>query len=334
MQRADTAEASRIVSFTLAWSALSGWRLTSPSEVGMLALVIICMVIVLLLGLLVIGLLRSHADILGALHSLGAGVGDVTAGRTAGALAVDTGGAPVAFARPDPDGPLVIGPRLAGERRSASANEVVGVSPDGEAVAIAAGGVEQQTLFAFLTSGCTSCARFWEALEDPWKLGLPAWVRPVIVTKGPELESPAALRGRATPAAVVMSTEAWADYEVPGAPFFALVDGPSSRRIGEGTARDFAQILSMVERARVDSRSSDGAGRAAGDGAGRAAGARSLRFDAADREREARNDRELLAAGITPGHESLYPSRHRAAADADPSWRLAADRPADRPAGR
>jgi hypothetical protein len=42
----------------------------------MLALLIAVICLVALLTLLVVGLLRSHADILRALHSLGVGVGD------------------------------------------------------------------------------------------------------------------------------------------------------------------------------------------------------------------------------------------------------------------
>ncbi len=44
----------------------------------MVALAVVLSVVVLLLGVLVAGLLRSHADILKALHDLGAGVGDPT----------------------------------------------------------------------------------------------------------------------------------------------------------------------------------------------------------------------------------------------------------------
>ncbi len=42
----------------------------------MVALVLSLTFVVVLLGILVAGLLRSHADILKALHDLGAGVGD------------------------------------------------------------------------------------------------------------------------------------------------------------------------------------------------------------------------------------------------------------------
>ena len=45
----------------------------------MVALVIVSTFVVLVLGILVAGLLRSHADILRALHELGAGVGDPSA---------------------------------------------------------------------------------------------------------------------------------------------------------------------------------------------------------------------------------------------------------------
>ena len=51
----------------------------------MLALVIVETLLVIGLAVLVAGLLRSHADILRALHSLGAGVGDPAAPAGAGA---------------------------------------------------------------------------------------------------------------------------------------------------------------------------------------------------------------------------------------------------------
>ena len=53
---------------------------------------------------------------------------------------------------------------------------------------------------------------------------------------------------------MIMSTEAWGDYEVPGSPFFVLVDGASARRIGEGVANHFSQVTELVRRAQVDVR--------------------------------------------------------------------------------
>ena len=94
-----------------------------------------------------------------------------------------------------------------------------------------------------------------------------------------------------------MSTEAWGEYEVPGSPFFVLVDGPSGRRIGEGVANHFHQVAELVRRAEVDARSF-------------APGSRSRAYaEGLDGPaRELANDRELMAAGILPGDPSLYPS--------------------------
>ncbi|MPY96192.1 MAG: hypothetical protein GEV08_24945, partial [Acidimicrobiia bacterium] len=70
----------------------------------MLAVVLIQTVVILVLGVLVAGLLRSHAEILRALHRLGAGEGDVAVagprslaprpatGASAGEAAFDVGG--------------------------------------------------------------------------------------------------------------------------------------------------------------------------------------------------------------------------------------------------
>jgi hypothetical protein len=253
----------------------------------MIALVLILTFVVLLLGILVAGLLRSHADILKALHDLGAGVGDPAASDADG-HAHD--------ARPV-QVPFTMGPQLPGERDSVSAPTIAGVTPTGDALAMAVTGHDTLTLIAFLSSGCATCAGFWEAFQRPGELGLPDGIRLVVVTKGPEMEIPAEVQARShnrTP--VIMSTEAWADYEVPGSPFFVLVDGKAGRRIGEGVANHFSQVAELVRRADVDVR-------AFGPGSRSRAFADGLDGPA----RESANDDELLAAGIHPGHHSLYP---------------------------
>ncbi len=255
----------------------------------MVALVIILAVVVALLAVLVAGLLRSHADILKALHDLGAGVGDPVHD---GAHAGHGHDHPAAGTT---SGPLTIGPPLPGERDSDSAPTLAGVTPEGDARAIAVGNGDQLTLIAFLSSGCSTCANFWEAFARPEQLDLPDGVRTVVVTKGPELEIAGELRGRAR-VPVIMSTEAWGDYEVPGSPFFVLVDGRSGRRIGEGVANQFAQVADLVRRARVD------AGGARAD-TGRPDPGGALDGPA----RELANDRVLRDAGILPGDRSLYP---------------------------
>lgn len=261
----------------------------------MVALVVVLGVIVLLLAVLVAGLLRSHADILKALHDLGVGVGEPSdeAGHDHRADAAS---------RPVPV-PFTMGPQLAPERDSSSAPTIAGVTPGGDALAVAPAGSVGLTLLSFLSSGCASCAGFWESFRDQGQLGLPDGTRLVVVTKGPDREIPAEVSGLASPGlAVVMSSEAWTDYEVPGSPFFVLVDGASGRRIGEGVANHFRQVAELVRRAEVDATAF-------------APGTRVGRRDRGDREtgldgpaRESANDRELEDAGILPGDPSLYPT--------------------------
>src|ERR1700733_10592428 len=255
----------------------------------MVALAIILSVVVLLLGVLVAGLLRSHADILKALHDLGAGVGDPLGppvGRHS-QLGIDD----------SHDGPLVIGPPLPGERNSTSAPTIAGVTPNGDAVAVAPEGGGALTLLAFLSSGCTTCGVFWSSFRNVDRMGFPEDTRLVAVTKGPELEAPGVVAQLATPGlTVVMSSEAWSDYEVPGSPFFVLVDGVSGRRIGEGVANQLAQVAELVRRAVLDDRQRRSTSRGPTPPEG---------LDGPERERS--NDQELRDAGVLPGDPSLYP---------------------------
>ncbi len=258
----------------------------------MVALVVVLTVVVLLLGVLVAGLLRSHADILKALHDLGVGVGEPLGEEDTG-RSHDHGSAsdrqvPV---------PFTMGPALPPERDSVSAPTIAGVTPEGDALAVAPAASGGLTLLAFLSTGCSSCAGFWESFRDQRALGLPSAARLVVVTKGAEREIPGEVAALASPdLAVVMSSDAWTDYEVPGSPFFVLVDGTSGRRIGEGVANHFRQVAELVRRAEVDATAFD-----LGTRAGRDVG-----LDGP--ARESANDRELRDAGILPGDPSLYPT--------------------------
>ena len=233
----------------------------------MIALVVVSTFLVLLLGVLVAGLLRSHADILRSLHELGVGVGDPALTPQRGPA-----GAP-------PGGPA-LGPAPA----------VAGLTPSGDARAFAPTNSDRLTLLGFLSSGCTSCAGFWQALQQPEGLELPLGTRVVIVTKGPELEIEAQVRSLSTGRVpVIMSTEAWHDYQVPGSPFFVLIDGASGRKVGQGVAGNVSQLVELVQRARFDE------------------GAQLAETGLDGPEREAAADDVLQAAGIHPGHPSLYP---------------------------
>src|SRR5207247_7710613 len=135
---------------------------------------------VLLLSVLVLGLLRSHADILRALHSLGAGIGDPASDEDASTSI-----------------PVTMGPTLPRER-GVGAPDISGTTPDGGAVALSMCATDL-TLLAFLSSGCSTCAGFWERLASPEAFGLPGGTRLAVVTQGPELELPAALARLAPP---------------------------------------------------------------------------------------------------------------------------------------
>jgi hypothetical protein len=231
-----------------------------------IALLVTTMFAVVLLTVLVAGLLRSHADILRALHSLGAGIGDPSADADAAAT------------------PIAMGPSLPA-RRGSGAPAITGGSLLGDAVVVSASAAPR-TLLAFLSSGCQTCRTFWPRLAD----GAVAGTRVVVVAKGLEDEEPAVLRSLAPPGVdVVLSTQAWIDYEVPAAPFFVLLDAERGR-IGEGLAASMEQVLDLVRRA---------------DGDRRSATHRN------GPEREDDIDRALLDAGIRPGDASLYPPRHR-----------------------
>jgi len=240
----------------------------------MAVLVTVLAVVLALFAVLVAGLLRSHAEILRALHGLGVDLDPDAAVPTLGAAAGITV------------------PRPRGEPRHAV--DISGVTPSGDAASIAIVGAQHPTLVAFLTSGCATCVDFWSAFSEPG-LRAPGDARVVVVTKGEEAESPARLRKFTPPAVpVVMSSEAWDAFDVPVAPYFAFVDGPSGAVVGEGAAASWSQLVGMMDQALAD--------------AGISTKTRRGRRADGGRAREARADRDLLAAGIEPGHPSLYPT--------------------------
>jgi len=228
-------------------------------------LVLIEGVAIVLLAVLVAGLLRSHARILTALSQQGGPAG---------------GGAGIPQ------------PVQISKRPLPVATDIVGVTPNDETVSISVGtGVD--TLLAFLSGGCSVCGELWAA-APAGESALPDRTRLVVVTVSPDRESPSRVRRLAAPGVtVVMSTDAWEDYRVPAAPYFVLVDG-DGRIAGEGSARSWDQVASLM-------------GTASGDA------------EAARGPREERIDDELAAAGILPGDPRLY---HPGIASADSTRRL------------
>ncbi len=245
----------------------------------MTALVAIETVVLVLLTFVVIGLLRSHAEILRRLHALGAG------------LDPDASEAPVQL-RPRGDLPR------SGEGLGVAA-DLSGASLHDDAVIIPVVGVQHRTLLAFLSSGCLTCRGFWDAFDRPDTLGLPADVRLVVVTKDASEESVHTIKELAPrDLTVVMSSAAWEHYTVPGSPYFALVSGATGRVVGEGTGASWDQVKSLLAHADGD------------------ASELSPAFGGGAAATEARIDLELLAQGIEPGDPRLYRTADELASDA------------------
>ena len=195
----------------------------------MVAVVALLVVVVAVLAVFVVGLLRSHADIVRALHDAGINLDpahDTVSHRSpteSNTIVSDT--APTIRTV---DG--VPGPAGASGRR---AHDVVGTTPHGGTRSVAVVDTDTPTLLAFLTTGCATCAGFWQAFADGVKL--PGDARLVIVAKGPESESPADVAAlSADHLLTVQSTGAWDDYGVPVAPYFVLVAGRGRKRRGFG----------------------------------------------------------------------------------------------------
>ena len=223
----------------------------------MVVLITLLAVAVGLLALLVAGLLRSHAEILRSLHDLGVDLDPSAHGR-----------ASATFAAPA---------RTAG----GTIADISGEDPSGAPQHLAVTGVGHSTLLAFLSSTCLTCRNFWEAFGDP-SLVVPNDARIIVVTRGVEAESPGAVRKLASPLVhTVMSTQAWSDYKVPGAPYFILVDGRRGAVAGEGTATTWERVEQLIGQAAVD----------------------------ASKRRTV--DHDLRAAGIEPGDPSLYPDQRQ-----------------------
>jgi hypothetical protein len=257
----------------------------------MVVLVIVQSFVLVLLALLVAGLLRSHAEILRRLPPPGGDPGQEPsspAGEWTGML--------------PPPGPE--------PRTAAAASDIVGASLDGASVKISVTAGGRPTLLAFLSSGCATCAGFWEALRPARREPLPGGTRLVVITRDRSMESPTRLRALAhNDVAVVMSSPAWEAYEVPMTPYFVYVGG-SGLIEGEGVAEAWPQVLSLLRDALGDAETAAVNGRAASAGNGTRSSVASdrQRGGARGADRERRVDLELRAAGIGQGHPSLYDS--------------------------
>jgi hypothetical protein len=255
----------------------------------MTAVIVVQFVILLVLCVLVAGLLRAYATVLQRLHAL-------DGGQQAAPPPFRTASDVVP---PRPDGPpesprsrtstIPAGP---GRAEWPPAHDVNGESLTGEIVAIRTLGVEHDTVLVFLSSGCAGCAGFWEQLADGRGAAAMGGRRIVVITKSAQDES-VGLLTQLCPRGLdlVMSSAAWTDYAVPGSPYVVVVSGRTGRVAGEGSGTSLSQVSGLMQQA-----TDDGAG-----GSGRR-----IIKPRSDSDREVDVDRALLAAGIGPGHPSLY----------------------------
>lgn len=173
----------------------------------MTVVVVLLAVAVGFLALLVFGLLRSHAEILRALHRAGL----------------------------DPD---------EAPEPARQARDIVGISPRGGRTKVSVTGADRPTLLAFLSSSCGTCEVFWQEFAN--RLPDPG-TRLVIVGQDPPYENEntfASLVPQGVRA--VLSGSAWRDYDVPGSPYFALVEGSTGRLLGSGTASSWGQLEKLM----------------------------------------------------------------------------------------
>jgi len=198
------------------------------------AIVAVETVVLALMALLLIGLLRSHAEILRRVPD-------------------------VADPDPVPDRSYLerdptIPEHLPGPRAVATpVVDIAGSTLDGGQVSIAP--AKTDTLVAFLSSGCLTCRTFWDALQPGKREALPDNARLVIVVKDRDHESPSRLQEMApADVPVVMSSQAWEDYGVTMSPYFLFVGAYSGTVRSEGAASTWQQVRSLLADAIADER--------------------------------------------------------------------------------
>jgi len=202
------------------------------------SLVIIETIVLALLAIIVVSLLRSHAELL---RRLPAPDDEHEHAHAAHGAAVPIQAAPTLSS-------TLPAPR----RRPSVAHDVVGSTLAGDQVAVSAAS-GSDTLFAFLSTGCLTCQTFWDGLQPGVRTPMPGGARVIVVVKDPAFESPSKLATLAPPdVPVVQSSAAWEDFGVQMSPYFCFVDGSSGEVRSEGAAMNWDQVRSLLTDALFD----------------------------------------------------------------------------------
>jgi hypothetical protein len=248
----------------------------------MIVLAVVQTAILIILCVLVAGLLRAYATVLRRLHQL-EGPQDTSARpfRTADGVMSPPG------RRSGPE-------RAPQHLEMGPGHDIVGEGLAGEVISVRTVGTDVDTVLVFLSSGCAGCTGFWDDLLQRKESSIVGDGRLLVVAKDAHEESVGLLRELCPDGVdLVMSSQAWGDYGVPGSPYVIVVDGRSGTIRGEGSGTSLTQVSGLVHQA-------------FGDRAVRRGG--SVAKPRADADREVDVDRVLLQAGISPGDPSLYGS--------------------------
>jgi hypothetical protein len=200
------------------------------SDAVLTSLVVVETLVLGLLAVIVVALLRSHAEILRRLPAEASPHVEATGDHD-----------PVLPDHlPRPTGTTTIAHDLAGA--------IIG---GGQAAFSMTSGTD--TLVTFLSTGCLTCRTLWQGLREGAASTLPGGPRVVVVVKDRELESPSKLRELApTDVPVVHSSEAWSGFGISTSPYFCFVDGRTGEVRFEGAATSWPQVASLLRDALLD----------------------------------------------------------------------------------
>ncbi len=205
--------------------------------VVLLAVVIVETLVLALVSVVVVALLRSHAEILRRLPEP-ASEPERVVRREEPIVLTDAPELPAHLPSP--------------RRRATEAHDISGTTPDGDAVVVSMA-VGSNTVLAFLSTGCLTCRTFWDGLQPQVRTALPGDARVVVVVKDPSFESPSKLRELApADVQVVQSSRAWEDFGIEMSPYFCFVDGATGDVRSEGAAMTWDQVASLLRDALLD----------------------------------------------------------------------------------
>jgi hypothetical protein len=199
-------------------------------------LVVVETLVLALLSVIVVALLRSHAEIL---RRLPAEDRDETDDRHDATVVLSDA----------PELPEHLPPP---RRRATEAHDISGTTLEADPIVVSMRS-GTNTVLAFLSTGCLTCRTFWDGLRPEVRRPLPGGARIVVVVKDPAFESPSKLLQLAPgDVTVVQSSAAWEDFGVAMSPYFCFVDGGSGTVRSEGSAMSWEQVSSLLRDALLD----------------------------------------------------------------------------------